>query len=171
MKRYPALGALALFLAVASTPVLAQTPKQTPKKQTTKTAPKPAAKAPPKKEEPAKPVPPPDLAITASYVSGDKTTTGTVLMHGARQRVSYDAAMASIQQCDEHRAVQLNTQTRVYLEMPDPTPPATPAPAPGEKHKGGTITYTTAVVDTGEKKEMFGLPAHHLKTTVTKESS
>lgn len=173
MKDHLALAAVALVVAVASAPVLAQTSKQTPKKPPAKAAPK-ATKGAPKaapKEEAAKPAPPPDMSITATYVAGDKTTTGTVLMHGRRQRVAYDQTMASIEQCDLHRGVQLNNQTRVYLEMPDPAPPVIPTPAPGEKHKGGQITYTTSVTDTGEKKDMFGFPARHLKTTVTKESS
>lgn len=175
MKYQFALGAVALVVAVTSAPGLAQTPKQTPKKSPAKAAPKTPAKTPAKasaKEEAPKPAPPPpDLSITASYVAGDKTTTGTVLMHGERQRVAYDPTIASIEQCDLHRGVQLNNQTRVYLEMPDPTPPAIQMPAPGEKHKGGHVTYTTTVTDTGEKKDLFGFPARHLKTTVAKESS
>jgi hypothetical protein len=169
MNRHLVLGAAAVLFVVTSAPALAQTPKQTPKKPPTKTQPK---AAPAKKDEPAKPAPPPpDLRVTNSYVVGDKTTTGTVLMHGQRQRVAGEGVLASIQMCDQHKSVQLNTTTRVYLESPDPTPPSDPVPAPGEKRKGGRLAYTTAVVDTGETKEMFGFTAHHLKTTVAKESS
>jgi hypothetical protein len=171
VKRYLALAAMPLFCAIVSVPVSAQTPpKQTPKKPPTKAAPKTPAKAP-AKDEPKPAPPPPDLSITNSYVSGDKTTTGTVLMHGQRQRVSSEGALASIQMCDQHRSVQLNGSTRVYLESPDPTPASLPVTPAGEKHKGGRVTYTTAVVDTGETKQVSGFTAHHLKTTVTKESS
>src|SRR5579859_2962819 len=173
MTRSPACWVVPLLVAMTCTPVLAQAPKQTPKKPPAKTAPKAAPKAAPgKKDEPAKPAPPPpDLSITNTYAVADKTTSGTVLMHGQRQRVAGEGVLASIQMCDQHRSVQLNSSTRVYLESPDPTPPSDPVTAPGEKHKGGRLTYTTAVVDTGETKEMFGFTAHHLKTTVTKESS
>jgi hypothetical protein len=168
MKHLAVFAAIPLVLAIASAPVFAQPPKKPPVKTPPKTAPRPAAKTP----EPSKPAPQPDLSIAASYAAGDKTTTGTVLMHGERQRVAYEGALASVQQCDKHRGLQLNTATRVYLEMPDPTdaPAERPVPANG-KQKGGRITYTTTVVDTGEKKDMFGFPARHLKTTVSKESS
>jgi len=170
LKGYLALAVIPLFCAIVAAPVSAQTlPKQPPKKPPAKAAPK----APPKpaSKEDAKPTSPPDLTITNSYVSGDKATTGTVLMHGQRQRVSSEGALASIQMCDQHRSVQLNGTTRVYLESPDPTPPSLPVTPAGEKHKGGRISYTTTVVDTGETKQVFGLTAHHLKTTITKESS
>jgi hypothetical protein len=169
MKRILALGAVPLFVAATSVCALAQPPKQTPKKPPAKAAPKAPPKTPAKED--AKPAPPPDLSITNSYVSGDKTTTGTVLMHGQRQRVSSEGVLASIQMCDQHRSVQLNGTTRVYLDSPDPTPASVPVTPAAEKHKGGRVTYTTAVTDTGETKQVFGLTAHHLKTTVTKESS
>jgi hypothetical protein len=190
MKRSHALGAIPMLVAVLSAHAFAESsrssqssqssqPKQAPKKPATKAAPKATPKAPAKDEPPKPAPPPPDLSVTATYAAGDKTTTSTVLMHGQRQRVSYESAFASIQQCDLHRMVQLNNVTRVYYEMPDPvpapistTPPATPKATPaGEKHKGGRITYTTSVVDTGETKDTFGFTARHLKTTVVKESS
>jgi hypothetical protein len=167
MNRYLALAAIPFFVAATSGPALAQPPKQTPKKPPAKAAPKTPAKEPAKEA----PKPAPDLSITNSYVSGDKSTIGTVLMHGQRQRVASEGVLASIQMCDQHRSVQLNGTTRVYLESPDPAPVSVPATPAGEKHKGGRLTYTTAVVDTGETKPMFGFTARHLKTTVTKESS
>jgi hypothetical protein len=85
--------------------------------------------------------------------------------------VSSEGVLASIQMCDQHRSVQLNGTTRVYLDSPDPTPASAPVTPAAEKHKGGRVTYTTAVTDTGETKQVFGVTAHHLKTTVTKESS
>ena len=175
--------ALVVFLG-APAALVAQPPKQAPPAAAPKTQAKPPVKRPPAKKpaqapdktEPAAkvvappPAPPPDLEVTSRYVTADKTTIGTVVMHGARQRVEYQSGFASIQQCDEGRGLQLNTQTRAYLVMP--YAPATPAAAPaGAKQKGGRITYTTSVVDTGERKEMFGLTARHLKTTVVKQSS
>lgn len=170
MNRYLATGAAAVLFAITSAPALAQTPKQAPKKPPAKAAPKAAPKATTKEDTKPAP-PPPDLSITNSYVAGDKTTTGTVLMHGRRQRVSSQGVLASIQMCDQHRSVQLNSTTRVYLDSPDPTAASVPVTPVGEKHKGGRITYTTTVVDTGETKQVFGFTARHLKTTVMKESS
>jgi hypothetical protein len=37
--------------------------------------------------------------------------------------------------------------------------------------QGGVITYNTTAVDTGERKEMFGFQARHVKTTMSIESS
>jgi hypothetical protein len=166
-------GAIPFVLLLCPQPILAQPPKKPPVKTTPKTAPKPKPAAKPASPTPAKPAPPPpDLSVSARYVAGDKTTTGTVLMQGSRQRVAYESSMASIQQCDAHRSVQLNNDTRVYLVMPEASGAAsTPAAPSGGKQKGGRITYTTTVVDTGEKKDMFGFSARRLKTTVLKESS
>jgi hypothetical protein len=152
-------------------PALAQSPKQAPKKPPVKAAPKAPAKAPAANKPEAPPPPPPDLSITASYVTGDKTTKNTILMHGARQRVAYDSSIVSIYQCDTHRSLQLNDGTRVYLATPEPAPAELPVTPAGTKRKGGQITNTTVLVDTGEKKEIFGFTARHLKTTVTKEAS
>ena len=170
MGRYLTLSALPLLILTASPCLWAQT-HQAPKKRPPKTTATPAAKAAAKPEAKTTPAAPPDVSITSSYATGDKTTGGTVLMHGQRQRVSSEGDLASIQMCDAHRSVQVNTATRVYLDAPDPAPAAIPATPAGDKHKGGRITYTTTVTDTGEKKEVSGFTAHHLKTTVTKEST
>jgi hypothetical protein len=168
MSRLSGFGAIPLMLLLTPGPLLAQPPK---KKPPVKTAPKPASKKPAAPAPETKPAPPPDLSVTARYVAGDKATTSTVLMHGDRQRVSYESSQVSIQECDNHQAVQLNPQTHVYLLMPYGGEAVPPAPVPSAKQKGGTITYTTSVVDTGEKKPMFGFTARHLKTTVSKEAS
>jgi hypothetical protein len=172
MSRFLAIAALPLIFVMALPPAYAQAPKQVPKKPPAKAAPKAPVKAPAAAKPEPPPPPPPDIAISASYISGDKTSTGTVLLHGARQRMSSESSIASIYQADEHRSVQINADTHVYLVSPDPgpAPEATAVPA-GTKHKGGQITNVTAVVDTGEKKDVFGFTARHLKTGVTKEAS
>lgn len=168
----PLVFALALFaLALSPASAWAQPPKQAPKKPPVKAAPKAPPKAPEAKKPEPPPPPPPDLSVSASYTTGDKTTKGTVLMHAARQRISFDPPMASIYECDQHRSVQINDGPHTYLTTPDPVPAEVPATPAGSKRKGGQITSTATVVDTGEKKEMFGFVAHHLKTTVAKEAS
>jgi hypothetical protein len=49
-------------------------------------------------------------------------------------------------------------------------PAAAPAPT-GKVEKGGTITITSAITDTGERKQMYGLTARHIKTMMTMQSS
>jgi hypothetical protein len=172
MSRSLVLVVGAFVFTLTAAPVSAQAPKQAPKKPPAKAAPRVPAKTPETKKPEPPPPPPPDLMVTASYVTGDKTSKGTVLMHGALQRVGYESSLTSIYQCDEHRTVQLNNDTRVYLVTLDPvTPTEMPATPANGKHKGGAIKNTTTIVDTGEKNEMFGFTARHLKTTVTKEPS
>lgn len=83
-------------------------------------------------------------------------------------RIEYGNDLATIQDCSSGSSVQLNLKTKTFLPMAtEPTPP----PASSAKTKGGRITYTTTVVDTGETKAVFGMPARRMKTTVTKEVS
>ena len=157
MKRWLVFAVVPFVLMLSSHRASAQSPKQAPKKPPVKTAPKAPAKAAETKRSEPPPLPP-DLSISASYITGDKTTKSTVLMRGARQRVTYDASMASIYQCDTHRSLQLNAATRVYLATPDPAPAELPSTPAGTKRKGGQITTTTTVVETGERKRCSASP-------------
>ena len=159
---------LLLLLIGSSAPAPAQTKKAPPPKPVPKAAPKAAPKSEPAPQPPAPP-PPEDLVVKMRYVSGDTTTASTVSMKGRRQRIDYGADMAVLQQCDVDRIVQVNDQTRKFLVVEtgrDHGSGAEP-PAKGAK-KGGTVTYTTTVTDTGERKPLFGLTARHLKTVLTK---
>ena len=65
--------------------------------------------------------------------------------------------LVSIQQCDAKQTVQLNTQTRTYLESPFDAGSATgSAEALEKRKKGGQVTYSTTVTDTGESQPMLG---------------
>ena len=164
MARQVFRAAVLVCLALVAAPLWAQPPKKPVPKR-------PAAKAPaakPPAPVPQAPPPPPDLVVTTRYVSGDKTSTNTLTLHGARERIDYETARATIQQCDTSRTLELNTQTRTYLPSAFPVDATPQAAAPGEKHKGGEVTFTTTVTDTGERKPMFGFPAKHLKTVVAK---
>ncbi len=98
-----------------------------------------------------------------------------------------------ISQCDLKRNVQLHAATKHYLvtstEPPAAPPAAAPPPDPETptadqfgamsgrggrggapaKPKGGVITETITLVDTGERKEMLGREARHIKTTMTRQ--
>jgi hypothetical protein len=128
---------------------------------------KPVAKAP----EPPKRIPP-DVQLTSIHASGTTTTLSTVQLKGARARISMGDTLASIQQCDAARTLQLNTQTRTFLNVPfESASVATPAAADGkaDRKKGGEVIYTTTVTDTGETQPMFGFTARRLKTVVSKD--
>jgi len=115
---------------------------------------------------------PPDVALTATHQTGDVRTTSTIELKGPRARIAVGDNLVSIQQCDARQTVQLNTQTRTYLESPFESDPATGSSELLEKRKkGGQVTYTTTVTDTGETENMLGFTARHLKTVATREFS
>ena len=107
--------------------------------------------------------------------AGPETTT---YIKGKRQRSEMPGGIATVTMCDLSRTVMMNGSTRTYTVTPfdsGPTPAATRAaaaattPAPAER--GGVITTTMTVTDTGERKQMFGYTARRLKTSMVTESS
>src|SRR5262249_13719189 len=42
---------------------------------------------------------------------------------------------------------------------------------PTTTRRGGVVTYTSTITDTGERKKMFGFTARHLKASMVAESS
>ena len=86
--------------------------------------------------------------------------------------------MVNITQCDLKRTIQISETTHKYVITPmtvtatstDAAPtPATPTAQP--TRQGGVVTYTTTTTDTGERKEMFGFTARHIKSTMVISSS
>ena len=161
--------------ALAPLPLRAQSkPPAQPVKPARPAAPRPAQKRPlppapaaTPAPEPPKP-PPPDLQLTTTHATNATRTTSTVQMKGARTRISVGENLASIQECDAGQTVQLNTETRTYLAVPFQTA-AAPTPAADSKRKGGEVTYSTTVTDTGETQPLFGFTARHLKLAVVKD--
>ncbi len=117
---------------------------------------------------------------STSYVKGERS----------RDEMNYGPmSMITIHQCDTHKTIQVNDQARTYMVTVDSD--ATPAPAApaaagrsgaapkaaapeqpsGPARQGGTITITTNVTDTGERKQMFGFQARHIKSSMQYEAS
>jgi hypothetical protein len=115
-----------------------------------------------------------DAKITTRSAAGGQSFTSTTYIKGARQRTE-GMGYTSIYQCDLKRMIQINDKTRSYLIMPvggeDKSGGASPQRSVTNRRKGGVVTYTTTVTDTGERKEMFGLTARHLKTKTVIEAS
>ena len=120
---------------------------------------------------------------TKSTASG-RSFESTTYIKGARQRTEQNVGMglAMINQCDLKRMIQLNDKARTYMVIstdPQNSPKAPTAPEqpngktqkPGDGKKGGVVTYTTTLTDTGERKQILGLTARHIKSTLTVESS
>ena len=120
-----------------------------------------------------------------TYTSGGapgQSSESLTLIKGPRERSEmrmgqgYD--MINITQCDLKRTIQISDTTKKYVITPIVTssstsqPPAETVPqSAGPTRKGGTITYITSAVDTGERKEMFGFTARHVKSSMTMQSS
>jgi len=61
--------------------------------------------------------------------------------------------------------LQVSDQAKVYVALPIDAPPA---PAVQAAKKTGLVEYATVIADSGEKKDLFGLSARRVTTTVTR---
>ncbi len=108
------------------------------------------------------------------------------MIKGARERneTSMNAGgfainTVNITQCDMRRTIQINDRAHKYLITPMDTDSqsgeaetgSTGAPASAGSRRGGVVTLSMNTIDTGERKEMFGFTARHLKRTTMMESS
>lgn len=105
------------------------------------------------------------------------------MIKGARERTEdrrgYGSDSVNITQCDLKRTIQISDSAKKYVITPmdpdespagPPTPTTANAPATPSV-RGGVVTYVSTSIDTGERKEMFGFSARHVKTTMTTSSS
>jgi hypothetical protein len=164
---------LALLIACSAS---AQTPP--PKPKVTKKPPvaaKPAVKTadPAPAPAPAPPPPPQDLKIRTKYVTGAQVSENTTYMKGARQRFEFPG-ITLVAQCDLNRNLELHDATKHFMIVSTQTPAAPTAatgsaiaePAP---QKGGVVNEAITLTDTGERKQMFGFEARHIKTLIVRQ--
>ena len=124
-----------------------------------------------------------DIKMKTKNTSAGNTNEGTIYIKGARQRSSQNYGsfeMVTLTQCDLKRTVQINDKARTYMVTPmAPASTATtstekqsgPPSQPTTTRRGGVVTYTSTINDTGERKKMFGFTARHIKTSMAVESS
>ncbi len=126
-----------------------------------------------------------DIKITYKVtMPGGMQSESTTMIKGARerseQRMGYGMDQVSITQCDLRRTIQLSDKTKKYIITPvdDDSSPTTSASSTsaasgpsGPSRQGGVVTSVITATDTGERKEMFGFTARHVKTSVRMESS
>ncbi len=116
----------------------------------------------------------------SSSMSGQNFSS-TIYVKGSRQRTESGGRMGGssteIEQCDLKRTIKISDSKKLYFIEPFQTglassasTSAASAPA-GKATKGGTITMTTSVTDTGERKQLFGLTARRVKSVMTMKSS
>ena len=125
-----------------------------------------------------------DFKITYKTSMSGQSMQSTTMIKGQRERSetsvsagTYTMSTVNITQCDMRRTIQINDRGRKYLITPmddgsssDNTStgaPRTSAPAT----RGGVVTMTVNTIDTGERKEIMGFTARHLKRTTIMESS
>lgn len=108
-----------------------------------------------------------DIKITTKSSSSGQSMTSTTYIKGARQRTE-GMGYTIIYQCDLKRTIQINDKTRSYLITPlenkSGSSSTNSQSAGAHTRRGGVITYTTTSTDTGERKEMLGLTAKHIKS-------
>jgi hypothetical protein len=123
-----------------------------------------------------------DFKITIRNTTSGQTYQSTTMIKGKRERseTSTTGAMntgnVSITQCDLRRTIQINDSSRKYLITPMEsdsvdTDRAAKSANSGTTQRGGVVTMTVNTIDTGERKELFGFTARHLKRTMTSQTS
>jgi len=128
-----------------------------------------------------------DLKIKTRTTAMGHTTESTVYIKGARQRTEMSFGghgTASIMQCDLKKMITVTGNQCMVMsfggsgETACPTMPNMGAMArgmmggePEAPKKGGVVTITRNVTNTGETQEMFGYKARHIKSTMTMEPS
>lgn len=130
----------------------------------------------------AKPTPANDLKITYRTTGGAQQIESTTMIKRARERsethTGYGMDMVNLTQCDLKRTVQISDKTRKYIVTSMDSGGSTAnlgsgsmADTSGPSQRGGVITYVMTSTDTGERKDMFGFQARHIKTSISIESS
>lgn len=131
-----------------------------------------------------------DFKITIKTTVAGQDMQSTTMIKGLRERSEtsiggnmggMSMGMVSITQCDLKRTIQVNDRARKYLitamESDDSSAGdsgggmSAPATGGGSSRRGGVVTMTVNTIDTGERKEMFGFTARHLKRTMMSQSS
>lgn len=84
--------------------------------------------------------------------------------------------LTEIKQCDLRQTVKINERSKKYYLDPfyisddKPLPPVSPS-TKTETVKGGTVTWTYTLTDTGERRQLFGLTARKLIIKQLSETS
>jgi len=125
-----------------------------------------------------------DFKITVRTEVAGHSTQSTEMIKGTRERTetsnpgAMGATSVNIIQCDMRRTIQVNDTARKYFITPmDSDSSSTDdtstvgAPPTSAAQRGGVVNLTVTTVDTGERKEMFGFAARHLKRTTVTEPS
>jgi hypothetical protein len=92
-----------------------------------------------------------DVQITTSYNADGQSAETTIWSKGNRMRYEYGNGVVMLRYCDERKMIQLDEKAKSFLLLPIQEPAK-----PGADSKD-------EVTDTGERKDLFGRQARHLK--------
>src|SRR5216684_7832989 len=127
-----------------------------------------------------------DFKITIKTSMAGQDMQSTTMIKGLRERSEtsmggMNMGMVSVTQCDLKRTIQINDRARKYTITPMESDDSASGPSSGggmsasagggPAQRGGVVTMTVNTTDTGERKQMFGFTARHLKRTMMSESS
>jgi hypothetical protein len=126
-----------------------------------------------------------DIKIKTRTTVMGHSTESTVYIKGPRERneMSFGGrgGAVTITQCDQKRRITIAGNQCSVMQMGggETSCPATSSiramghenPEPALPRKGGVVTITRNVTDTGERQDMFGYKARHIKTTMMMEST
>lgn len=134
-----------------------------------------------------------DQKVKKRMSVGGQTFDTTSYIKGQRSRDEMNFGqfqMVTIHQCDLGQDISINDRTKTYMvtktgaSVPKPATGAKAGakaapqeemdyepPAPEGARKGGVVTISTSVQDTGERKDFFGYQARHIKTSMHMQSS
>ena len=119
--------------------------------------------------QPPAPPPPQDVRFKTTYTTGDQKTDSLTFVKGERERFEFQD-MVLLKQHDQKRVVQISRAANTYLVAPEGMPPAAPVLTPAAPPRPpGVVMVTTTIVDTGERKSMFGQQARHVKTIIDRQ--
>ena len=115
------------------------------------------------------------------------STESTVYIKGARERTEMSfgghGGAVTIMQCDQKRMITISGNQCSVMQTggSETSCPVTPnlramgrenaGAEPTPPRKGGVVTITRNSTDTGERQDMFGYKARHIKTSMIMESS
>ena len=100
-----------------------------------------------------------DVKITVNYNSDGQSSDTTIYANGTRLRFEYGKGLTLLRQCDANRMVEVDDKAKSYLTMP------TERPGAAASATDAPVATKSEVIDTKERKDMFGYPARHLKIT------
>ncbi len=124
-----------------------------------------------------------DLKIKTRTTVMGHSSESTVYIKGSRERTEMSfgghGGVVTILQCDQKRMVSVMGDhcTVTPFGGNETSCSATPdmrgvdGDETGASHKGGIVTMTRTSTDTGERQEMFGYKARHIRSTMMMEST